>query len=201
MTAACVNVYAPTGERVNVLGNQWRDAYTFPERAPAFRIWDGMTITDNPRQRVTNYRAAPDFTADDELRGILETMVSEYAALYSDDKIAELFAGAEDGQISTAGDCWYCLFMDPEELDNGHLVAHMLEGYALVSLVHNAYKARGYGDPALVMTLDATRGVNIGGSGRGLRAEVTRYMLGRLVPHGIPAVSLDDIAAEREQVA
>jgi len=159
------NVWTPNGERTT---STYDPTYSYSTVAPAFRIWDGMIITDEPRQRVVNYRGAPDFTADDELRDVLAGMIADYVALYDRDRIVELFGNGDD-PVSTAGDCFYCLieFADDQSTDHmtrnvSHIVSHLIESYSMVSIVRNAFRLKR-----------------------------------RLIPANIPAISLDDLEFAR----
>ena len=177
-------------------------AFTYPRTAAHFRIWDGMTITDTPRPLLVNYRSAPDFHETDSLKAELNSMISEYVALYDSERLRELFPVGVDS-ISVAGDCFFCCMVDSDGVsipDTGHLLAHMLERYTMVSLIRNAYRHRGYGNSDLVLQLDLTDSqfgtLRVGK----IQEHVKRYLLAQLVPHGIPAVTREDLAFAKREV-
>lgn len=196
----CWHVFGPVpGERVTSKYNPER---TYPRIAAHFRLWDGITITDTPRPLVVNYRNAPDFDAADSLGAELNAMISEYVALYDSERLRELFPVDIDS-ISVTGDCFFCCMVDSDGLpirDTGHLLAHLLERYTMISLVRNAYHHRRYGDSDLVLRIDLTDSQFGTIRAKTIREHVKRYLVAQLVPHGIPTVTRENLAAARREV-
>ncbi len=176
------NVYGPGDEVTMTYGNMARNGYYTRTYRPAvahFRIWDGMTITDQPRPRVLNFRDAPDFERRDREALRIESDIARYVKLYSDERISELLPRDAES-ISLAGDCWYCLFIDTDkETNNGHLRGHLQDGYTMVSLIRNAYDARGFQPGALLLWARIEPAH--------VRKTVKLFLTSRLVPNGIPA--------------
>lgn len=135
------NVFGPTGERVAYRYGEG----SYPRIAPMFRVFDGMTIADEPRPRVLNYRSAPDFAKHDADTKQLAADIAAYVAEYSDARILELRALESRG-----GDCWYCLgLLQAGHInDTEHFRDHIAERYTMISVILNAYNHRGYGPAA-----------------------------------------------------
>jgi len=166
------NIFGPAAD----LSTRWQVAH--------FRLFDGMTITDQPRPLVLNYTSAPDYTAEDLVARRLVRQIREYADLYT----AEICAGyipTDQRPVSISGDCWYCLGV-VDRGDHEHLLSHFAENYVMVSLLRNAYADRRYGNADLVLQIDLARPAAI-------REHVRRYLTRQLVPAGIPTVTGDDI--------
>ncbi len=167
-------------------------ATTYPRTAAHFRLWDGMTITDVPRPRVVNYRQSPDFETSDKLASQIEHAIDRYADLYTAEVCADLVRG--DQPISLAGDCFFCMGGIG---DTGHLLAHLAEGYVMLSVVRNAYALRGYRDPGFIAYVEMTNGR---GAQR-VRGMIRKYLAVQLVPNGMPAVTESDLDYATAEVA
>ena len=128
------------------------------------RYWDGMTL-DIGRGEIVNARHAPNFHKIDRVNGRTRKAIARYVRGLDDDVIETVLAS--DG----AGDCFGCHFGFG---GNDHLFQHLDESYYMIHLVHNAYVARGYRDPALVMRLDAR-------NPKRLRETVGKYLRGQLL--------------------
>lgn len=113
--------------------------------------FDGITFTDYGE--CVNPQDAPDTDAQDAVNRTLRASIASYVGLYTDDRIAELLAEAQDG--GHRGDCLYCQLRDddgnPPNMGTDHLLSHLEEGYTMVSLAYNAVRAAGYRDPVFIL--------------------------------------------------
>lgn len=195
------NVFGPTNERtVHGKGKSWQ--YSSPKVAAHFRFWDGMRIVDEPRPLLVNYLESPDFTPADRLVRELKVLVDRYVAGYDVATLRELFEPNEDGSVSFAGDCFFC--MGDFGADVSHLVSHLLEGYRMGSLVWNAFKRAKYGDPAFVLSINLPSGRSATSDERGTREiqrRIHKHLTDLLIPNGSgPAVSVETFKALQREV-
>ena len=207
------NMFGPFGdqERREYGSGEYAREYSYQPIAAHFRFWDDMRVTDTPRPFLVNYESAPDFPERDSIARELRERITEYVKGYDVETIGELFAPDANGNVSFAGDCFYCLGIvtdyetgkTSENVD--HLVSHILESYRMGSVVRNAFRFRRYGNPDVVL-LWAVSDTRL--SGRGLvdiRDNLTRYLTHALIPHGstprVDRETLDYLKREVELVA
>ncbi len=155
-----MSAYGPNGWHISQTAGVW----TLSGHGE-FRYWDGMTL-DIGRGDIVNARHAPNFHKIDRVNGITRKAIARYVRGLDDDVIETVLAS--DG----AGDCFGCHFGFS---GNDHLFQHLDESYYMIHLIHNAYAARGYGDPTLVMRLDGTH------DPKRLRETVGKYLRGQLL--------------------
>lgn len=137
-----INTYAPRGVRM------------FTEKAvpylsvsgKTYRFFDGIRI--GPRGAVQNPMREPSIKKQDRANEQLNRDIEAYIDGYIDTLVT--------GQmpVPSNGDCWYCLglFPETEHEAESHLLGHLEEGYYVPSLMVKAAKAKGYGDPYVVLT-------------------------------------------------
>jgi len=187
------NVFGPVSGKTVTYGLGTSYETTYPRTAAHFRLWDGMIITDRPRPLVVNFRQAPDFETVDTLARQLVGMIDDYVELY-DAQLCADFLPDDSEPISLAGDCLFCLV---KLEDNGHLLSHLVEGYTMLSLLRNAYAARGYQDPDISLHIDLYNGRWV----PRVRDHLRRYLTAQLVPYGVPTVSQSDLDYATSEVA
>jgi hypothetical protein len=139
------NVYQERGVMFYAEPGAWRivDGKHERDRTRVYRYWDGLRV--DYLGDVLNPESAPK-DAEGERKAI-ERDITAYVRKVKD----ALPLPAPNG-----GDCWLCLMFEPSgQSDNGHLTSHMAEGYVVPSLVLNALRDAGYGNPEFVYQLFA----------------------------------------------
>ena len=140
-----MSVYGPNGWRIGQRAGVWTLGARISDMEPiALRYWSGMRL-DIGRAIITNATNGPNFANLDKTNALTRKKIGRYVRGLTDETIETVLA--TDGQ----GDCFGCHFGFS---DNGHLFDHLDESYYMIRLIHNAYVARGFRDPGLVMRLD-----------------------------------------------
>lgn len=138
------------------------------EDGPDF--FDGITLTAVGMPK-DGRRIGPNPDAE------ILSAIDAYVDSYTDDAIRFLVTSArEDGM---RGDCLYCQLRTEDGKpvpENDHLLLHIEEEYRMASLIVTALEARGYGNPAIVLSLC----VDHGESGKGIRRDLRTYLRQRL---------------------
>ena len=119
------------------------------------RYFDGMRF-DPETGRLVNPTDEPDHAATDQRNKATTKAIRGYVNGLTVDVLTGL------SETGNGGDCLYCLMRTTDTSepigdafnDHDHLRGHIDEGYYMVSLIVNAYRDRGYGDPELVASMD-----------------------------------------------
>lgn len=135
------------------------------------RFYDGMVVDDDGAviDRVVDSATE---TESDAAITALQDKIRAYAKVCG-----------EQSPMPDKGDCWYCSFMDPDGLENGHLLDHLDEGYVHGSLIVNAMRARGYQDAGIVAFIQGYAGRD---AAKVIARSVRWYLSRRLVPQRQP---------------
>lgn len=163
-TKARMNDYGPSG------WNVWSNRGAWMLHGPQdleFRFWDGMKL-DIERETVQNAADGPDFQSVDRSNGQTRKLIAGYVDGLTAETITDLLS--QDGR----GDCLYCQ-MGANTFGNEHLISHLRERYFMPNLLLNAYRAKGYVDPGLVLTLDSTH------NAKHVRVVVGKYLRAQLL--------------------
>lgn len=162
------NRYGPNGFSVYSDRKVWYIYYA-GERS---RFFDGITV-DPETLEIVNPEDGPDFEDLDTKNAETRKRIRKYVNLYTDDRIRELIQHAREQGM--AGDCLMCQFGPDANLGSDHFESHFDEGYTMASTMFNAYKIKGYGDPALVLMMDAER------TPKDVRTNLRKYLEGQLL--------------------
>ncbi len=161
-----INSYTPNWVRVFSEKGEWRVA-TRPwgEERPSVPYADGITLEINSLAGIA-WTPVPGTYPDEtqerlaaEAKKKLTKDVNDYLAK-ADKSLAVWKQQLHDtGQLSTAGDCWFCLgivqdFDGNQSTSHDHLWQHLRDGYVLPSLFLTAYRAKNYRNPEIIFTSD-----------------------------------------------
>ncbi len=158
------NTFGPNGWSV------WADKGIWHLHGPTddpLRYFDGIRV-HILNQTVENATDGPNFDSMDRSNGQMRKLIAGYVKGLTGETVTGLLA--QDGR----GDCLYCQ-MGGDVFDTEHLTSHLRENYYMPNLLLNAYRARGYIDPQLVLTLDGT------GNAKRVRETVGKYLRAQLL--------------------
>lgn len=135
-----LNSYSPFV--VHSIKGRWQVNLSADHLAGEVPFYDGMRL--DPKAFPPK---AIDTTAEDARNHATYKAIDKYARNITADQVREIVAAAEDAGI--AGDCMFCAFKLPGK---EHLQSHVDEGYYMYSLYRNALEAKGYRDPAFILS-------------------------------------------------
>lgn len=164
-----MNYFGPSGWVIGSDRGTWYFGHGYQDK-DRVRYFDGITVNPDTGQ-IVNPQDAPDFDRIDAERKRLRKLIKGYVSGLT----AEV---ARKVLTDTGGDCWFCSMRltDGSTSEWGgpdHLIGHLEEKYYMGSLIFNAYRARGYGDPSFVLSMDYR---NIDKSGiKRVRENVAKY--------------------------
>lgn len=170
-TKARINDFTPTGVNVYSLKGDWRVYYSggpygpTPQAAKSIPFVDGVTLEINSLVGIAwtpvegTYPTETQERLAQEAKKKLRSDIKAYLKQAERSLTAWATTLRETGTLSTSGDCLYCkgivTTMDGAVADdNGHLWAHLRDGYVFPSLFINAYADRGFAVPAHVFSSD-----------------------------------------------
>lgn len=140
---------ATTKERINKYTNAG-----ITQKAGVWYMGDGSLFYDGVTILYDGTVTAPKQPDKYERKLVI---IKKQAKQYAHGFVEALKAGKVD--MPSAGDCWYCLFIDkPEHPASGdHIKDHMKHNYYVPSLLVNAMKAAGYRDEQMGLVLTGGR--------------------------------------------
>lgn len=154
-TKARINDYTPYDVNVWSVKGEWRLHYS----GGSVPFTDGITLENNSLAGVGwvpvegTYPNESQERLAQEAKKALKKDVEAYLAKADRSLEAWLKTLREEGQLSTAGDCFYCQGLVTDARSGNvvdsvdHLWTHLREGYVLPSLFLAAYADKGYRDP------------------------------------------------------
>lgn len=162
------NRYGPNGFGVYSDKGIW----TLYGQGISVRYFDGLTLNPDTAE-VLNPEDGPDWDSVDAENARIRKQINEYVNLYTDERIRELIESAKNGDHR--GDCLMCQFGPDNHMGNEHFESHFEEGYTMASTMLNAYKFKQYGDPGLVLMMDADS------RPKDVRANLRKFLRAQLV--------------------
>lgn len=146
MNQALREVEAPL--QIRTEKGRWYIGQWWTESTPFF---DGMRVTR--WGEILNASETPNLEKQDRHNAHVRRMIKQYVKGLTPEVVQDLF------EKGAKGDCWYCSMVEVESGkpwgervgNHDHLLSHLEERYYMLSLIHNAVKDRGFGNPDFVM--------------------------------------------------
>lgn len=145
--------------------------YDYGSKSNPVRYFDGMSVNASGKVIAGGKKLIRQYTVTAQDRRDARTMkaISGYVALYTDERLRELYDDATAN--GTSGDCLFCQ-MGGMPGDPSHLTEHIREGYTMATLARNAIERKGYINPAVIMV----------SAGELARRAIREYMINELMP-------------------